>query len=101
MLRLCGAELVEVPALPYSNPNNYQHVARRLAEQLRKSEPNGVLSGPTSGTTSPIREAHYVTTGPEIWEQTGGKVDGFICSVGTGGTLAGASACLQEKKKDS
>jgi cysteine synthase A len=99
MLRLCGAELVEVPALPFSNPNNYQHVARRLAEQLRKSEPNGVLFGDQwNNLDNP--KAHYVSTGPEIWEQTGGKVDGFICSIGTGGTLAGTSAFLQEKKKD-
>lgn len=99
MLRLCGAELVEVPALPYSNPNNYQHVAKRLAEQLRKSEPNGVLFGDQwNNLDNP--KAHYVSTGPEIWEQTGGKVDGFICSIGTGGTLAGTSAFLQEKKKD-
>lgn len=99
MLRLCGAELVEVPALPFSNPNNYQHVARRLAEQLRKNEPNGVLFGDQwNNLDNP--KAHYVSTGPEIWEQTGGKVDGFICSIGTGGTLAGTSAFLQEKKKD-
>jgi cysteine synthase A len=99
MLRLCGAELVEVPALPYSNPNNYQHVARRLADQLRKSESNGVLFGDQwNNLDNP--KAHYVSTGPEIWEQTNGKVDGFICSVGTGGTLAGTSAFLQEKKKD-
>jgi cysteine synthase A len=99
MLRLCGAELVEVPALPYSNPNNYQHVARRLAEQLRKSEPHGVLFGDQwNNLDNP--KAHYVSTGPEIWEQTSGKIDGFICSIGTGGTLAGTSAFLREKKKD-
>ena len=98
-LRLCGAELVEVPALPYSNPNNYQHVARRLADQLRKSEANGVLfADQWNNLDNP--KAHYVSTGPEIWEQTGGKVDGFICSVGTGGTLAGTSAFLREKKKN-
>jgi cysteine synthase A len=99
MLRLCGAELVEVPALPYSDPNNYQHVARRLADQLRKSEPNGVLfADQWNNLDNP--KAHYVSTGPEIWEQTGGKIDGFICSIGTGGTIAGASAFLREKKKD-
>lgn len=99
MLRLCGAELVEVPALPYSNPNNYQHVARRLADQLRKTEPNGVLfADQWNNLDNP--KAHYVSTGPEIWEQTDGKVDGFICSIGTGGTLAGTSAFLQSKKKD-
>ena len=98
-LRLCGAELVEVPALPYSNPNNYQHIARRLADQLRKSEPNGVLFADQWNNLDNLK-AHYVSTGPEIWEQTGGKVDGFICSIGTGGTLAGVSAYLREKKKD-
>jgi cysteine synthase A len=99
MLRLCGAELVEVPALPFSNPNQYQHVGKRLAEQLRKSEPNGVLfADQWNNLDNP--KAHYESTGPEIWQQTGGKVDGFICSVGTGGTLAGTSAFLREKKKD-
>src|SRR5437870_12293060 len=98
-LRLCGAELVEVPALPYSNPNNYQHVARRLADQLRKTEPNGVLfADQWNNLDNP--KAHYVSTGPEIWQETGGKVDGFICAVGTGGTLAGTSAFLRERKKD-
>src|ERR1700712_4898554 len=99
MLRLCGAELIEVPALPYSNPNNYQHVARRLAEQLRKTEPNGVLFGDQWNNLDNAK-AHYESSGPEIWDQTGGKVDGFICSVGTGGTLAGTSAFLREKKKE-
>jgi cysteine synthase A len=99
MLRLCGAELVEVPALPYSNPNNYQHVAKRLADQLRKTEPNGVLfADQWNNLDNP--KAHYVSTGPEIWEQTDGKVDAFICSIGTGGTLAGTAAFLREKKKD-
>src|SRR6478735_2385998 len=99
MLRLCGAQLVEVPALPYSNPNNYQHVARRLANQLRKNEPNGVLFADQWNNLDNAK-AHYVSTGPEIWQQTGGKLDGFICSVGTGGTLAGTSIFLREKKKD-
>jgi len=98
-LRLCGAELVEVPALPYSNPNNYQHVAKRLADQLRKSEPNGVLFADQWNNLDNSK-AHYVSTGPEIWEQTGGKLDAFICSIGTGGTLAGTSAFLREKNKD-
>src|SRR3979411_1846954 len=97
--RLCGAELVEVPALPYSNPNSYQHVARRLADQLRKSEPNGVLFADQWNNLDNLK-AHYVSTGPEIWEQTGGKIDAFICSIGSGGTLAGASAFLREKNKD-
>ncbi|HKH03002.1 MAG TPA: cysteine synthase A [Bradyrhizobium sp.] len=98
-LRLCGAELVEVPALPYSNPNNYQHVAKRLADQLRKTEPKGVLFADQWNNLDNLK-AHYVSTGPEIWEQTGGKIDAFICSIGTGGTLAGTSAYLREKKKD-
>jgi cysteine synthase A len=97
MLRLCGAELVEVPAVPYSNPNNYQHVARRLAEELRRTEPNGVLYADQWNNLD-NRKAHYVSTGPEIWQQTGGTVDGFICSIGTGGTIAGASTFLREKK---
>ena len=99
MLRLCGAELVEVPALPYSNPNNYQHVGRRLAEQLKKTEKNGVIFADQWNNLD-NRKAHYVSTGPEIWEETGGKIDGFICAVGTGGTLAGVSSYLREKKKD-
>jgi cysteine synthase A len=99
MLRLCGAELVEVPALPYSNPNNYQHVGRRLAEKLRKGEPNGVIFADQWNNLD-NRKGHYVSTGPEIWEQTNGKVDGFICSIGTGGTIAGTSQFLREKKKD-
>src|SRR2546423_8094592 len=99
MLRLCGAELVEVPAVPYANPNNYQHVGRRLAEKLRKSERNGVLFADQWNNLD-NRKAHYVTTGPEIWEQTRGKVDGFICAIGTGGTLAGTGTFLREKKKD-
>lgn len=99
MLRLCGAELIEVPAVPYSNPNNYQHVGRRLAEELRKSEPNGVIFADQWNNLD-NRKAHYVSTGPEIWEQTDGKVDAFICAIGTGGTLAGVSTFLREKKKD-
>jgi len=98
MLRLCGAELVEVPALPYSNPNCYQHVGKRLAAQLRKSEPLGVLFADQWNNLDNAK-AHYDSTGPEIWEQTGGKVDGFICSVGTGGTLAGISRYLKEKNQ--
>jgi cysteine synthase A len=99
MLRLCGAELVEVPALPYANPNNYQHVGRRLAEKLRKTEPNGVLFADQWNNLDNAK-AHYESTGPEIWQQTNGKVDAFICSVGTGGTLAGTSRYLKEKNKD-
>ncbi len=98
-LRLFGAELVEVPALPYSNPDNYQHIGRRLAEQLKASETNGVIFADQWNNLD-NRKAHYVSTGPEIWEQTGGNINGFICSVGTGGTLAGVSRYLREKKQD-
>src|SRR4030088_328644 len=98
-LRLCGAELIEVPALPYANPNNFQHIGRRLANRLRRSEPNGVLFADQWNNLDNAK-AHYDSTGPEIWQQTGGKVDGFICSVGTGGTLAGTSRALKEKNKD-
>jgi len=95
-LRLCGAELVEVPALPYANPNNYQHIGRRLADRLRNSEPNGVLFADQWNNLDNSK-AHYESTGPEIWRQTDGKIDGFICSVGSGGTLAGTSMFLKEK----
>jgi cysteine synthase len=98
-LRLYGAELVEVPAKPFSNPNNYQHVGRRLADALRKSEPNGVLFADQWNNLD-NRKAHYVSTGPEIWQQTGGSIDGFICAIGTGGTAAGVSSYLREQKKD-
>ncbi len=99
MLRLCGAALVEVPALPFSNPNNYQHVGRRLAEEMKKTEKNGVIFADQWNNLD-NRKAHYVSTGPEIWEQTQGAIDGFICAVGTGGTLAGVSSFLREKKND-
>jgi cysteine synthase A len=99
MLRLCGAELVEVPVLPFSNPNNFQHVGKRLADQLRKKEPNGVLFADQWNNLDNAK-AHYDSTGPEIWQQTNGKVDGFVCSVGSGGTLAGISRYLKEKNKD-
>jgi len=98
MLRLCGAELVEVPAVPYANPNNYQHIGRRLADELRRNEPNGVLFADQWNNLD-NREAHYASTGPEIWEQTGGTVDGFICAIGTGGTVAGVATYLREKKR--
>ena len=97
MLRLCGAELVEVPAVPYANPDNYQHIGRRLANELRKTEPNGVLFA-DQWNNMDNRKAHYVSTGPEIWRQTDGKVDGFICAIGTGGTIAGASTYLREQR---
>jgi cysteine synthase len=99
MLRLCGAQLIEVPALPYSNPNNYQHVTRRLADELRKTEKNGVLFADQWNNLD-NRAAHHLTTGPEIWQQTGGRIDGFICAVGTGGTLTGTGSFLREKKPD-
>jgi cysteine synthase A len=98
MLRLCGADLREVPAAPYKDPNNYVHVAARLAEQLAESEPHGVLYANQWDNTA-NRQAHYETTGPEIWEQTDGKVDGFICAIGTGGTLAGVAMALRERNQ--
>ncbi|HEU5018962.1 MAG TPA: cysteine synthase A [Pseudolabrys sp.] len=98
-LRLFGAKLVEVPALPFSNPNNYQHVGRRLAEELKKTEENGVIFADQWNNLDNSK-AHYISTGPEIWEETEGKIDGFICSVGSGGTLAGVSRYLKEKDKD-
>jgi cysteine synthase A len=99
MLRLSGADLIEVPAVPYSNPNNYQHIARRMAEQLRQRESNGVLYADQWNNLD-NRLAHYLSTGPEIWRQTDGKIDGFVCAIGTGGTLAGVTQYLREKKKD-
>ncbi len=99
MLRLCGAELVEVPAVGYANPNNYQHVGRRLADQLKAGEKNGCIFADQWNNLDNLK-AHYASTGPEIWQETGGKVDGFICAIGTGGTLAGVSKFLREKKND-
>jgi cysteine synthase A len=98
-LRLCGAELIEVPAVPYGNPNNYQHIGRRLANELRKSESKGVLFADQWNNLD-NRKAHYASTGPEIWEQTNGEIDGFICAIGTGGTVAGVSTYLRERKRD-
>jgi cysteine synthase len=97
MLRQGGAELVEVPAVPYANPNNYVKVAARLAEQLAADYPQGAIFANQFDNIA-NREAHSRTTGPEIWEQTGGKVDGFICAVGTGGTLAGVAVALKSRK---
>src|SRR5919201_6142111 len=88
MLRLCGAELVEVPAVPYKDPNNYVKVSGRLAEQLARTETNGAIWANQFDNVA-NRQGHIETTGPEIWNQTDGKVDGFVCAVGTGGTLAG------------
>lgn len=99
MLRLCGADLREVPAVPYKNPDNYVHFSRRLAEDLAKSEPNGAVWANQFDNTA-NRQGHIDTTGPEIWDQTDGKVDGFICAVGTGGTLAGTGMALKERSKD-
>ncbi len=99
MLRLCGAELREVPAVPYKDPNNYVHVAARLAEELAETEPNGVLYANQWDNVS-NRDGHFRSTGPEIWEQTDGRIDGFTCSIGTGGTLAGVGMFLKEKNKD-
>ncbi|NDW47485.1 cysteine synthase A [Ruegeria sp. PrR005] len=96
MLRLAGAELVQVPAAPYRNPNNFVHYSRRLAEELNKSLPNGAVWANQFDNIA-NKQAHVETTGPEIWEQTGGKVDGFICAVGSGGTLAGVAEALQPK----
>jgi cysteine synthase A len=96
MLRLAGAELVQVPAAPYRNPNNYVRYSGRLAEALAKSEPNGAIWANQFDNVA-NRQAHIETTGPEIWEQTGGNVDGFICAVGSGGTLAGVATALQSK----
>ncbi len=96
MLRLAGAELVQVPAAPYRNPNNYVRYSGRLAEALAKTEPNGAIWANQFDNVA-NRQAHIETTGPEIWDQTGGKVDGFICAVGSGGTLAGVAAALQPK----
>ena len=98
MLRLCGADLREVPAVPYKDPGNYVHVSGRLAKDLATSEPNGAIWANQFDNVA-NRRGHYETTGPEIWEQTNGKVDGFVCSVGTGGTLAGVAMFLKEKRK--
>ncbi|SMO64024.1 cysteine synthase A [Thalassovita litoralis] len=96
MLRLAGAQLIEVPAAPYKNPNNYVRYSGRLAAELAKTEPNGAIWANQFDNVA-NRQAHVETTGPEIWEQTGGKVDGFICAVGSGGTLAGVADALQPK----
>ncbi|MGR3712573.1 MAG: cysteine synthase A [Shimia sp.] len=96
MLRLAGAELVQVPAAPYKNPNNYVRYSGRLAAELAKTEPNGAIWANQFDNVA-NRQSHVETTGPEIWEQTGGKVDGFVCAVGSGGTLAGVAEALQPK----
>ncbi|UWR04496.1 cysteine synthase A [Ruegeria conchae] len=96
MLRLAGAQLVQVPAAPYRNPNNFVHYSRRLAEELAQTEPNGAIWANQFDNVA-NRQAHVETTGPEIWDQTGGKVDGFVSAVGSGGTLAGVAEVLQPK----
>ena len=94
MLRLQGAELIEVPAVPYKNPNNYVKLSGRLAERLATEIPEGAIWANQFDNLA-NREGHRLTTGPEIWVQTGGKVDGFTCAVGTGGTLAGVAMALK------
>ena len=96
MLRLAGAELVQVPAAPYKNPNNYVRYSERLANELAKTEPNGAIWANQFDNVA-NRRAHIETTGPEIWSQTDGKVDGFVAAVGSGGTLAGCAEYLQPK----
>ncbi len=96
MLRLVGADLRLVPAVPYSNPDNYVRFSGRLAEELAKTEPNGVVWANQFDNTA-NREGHRLTTGPEIWEQTGGRIDAFTCAVGSGGTLAGIGLALKER----
>lgn len=99
MLRLCGADLRLVPALPFKDPGNYIRTSERLAEELAASEANGVIWANQFDNTA-NRDGHYRTTGPEIWAQTDGKVDGFIAAVGTGGTLTGTGLALKERKRD-
>jgi cysteine synthase A len=99
MLRLCGADLREVPAVPYKDPNNYVHVSRRLAEELDAEMPEGAIWANQFDNVA-NRQGHFETTGPEIWRQTEGKVDAFICAVGTGGTLAGVGMYLKQQKPD-
>ncbi|MBT3140355.1 cysteine synthase A [Phaeobacter gallaeciensis] len=96
MLRLAGAQLVQVPAAPYRNPNNFVRYSERLARELNKTEPNGAIWANQFDNIA-NRQAHIETTGPEIWEQTEGNVDGFVCAVGSGGTLAGIADVLQPK----
>jgi cysteine synthase A len=97
-IRLLGAELIEVDAVPYANPNNYVRYSGRLAEELAASEPNGAIWA-NQFDNQANRRAHYSTTAQEIWQQTGGKLDGFICAVGSGGTLGGVSLALKEKNR--
>jgi len=96
MLRLCGAELILAPGVPYANPSNYVHHSRRLAEELAAKEPNGAIWANQFDNVA-NRIAHYRTTGPEIWEQTAGEIHGFTCAIGSGGTLAGVGMALKER----
>ena len=99
VIRSHGARLIEVDAAPFSSPNHFVHYSRRLAEELNESEPNGAIWANQFDNLANKR-AHETTTGPEIWKQTGGKIDGFICAVGSGGTLAGVAASLRQHKPD-
>jgi cysteine synthase len=99
MLRLCGVDLRLVPAVPYANPMNYARYSGRLAEEIAKEEPNGVIWANQFDNLA-NRRGHYETTGPEIWAETEGKVDGFTCSMGTGGTLSGVGIALKERNRD-
>ena len=99
MLRMCRADVREVPAVPYRDPDNYVKYSGRLAEELDETEPNGAIWANQFDNTA-NRDGHYRTTGPEIWEQTDGEIDGFVCAVGTGGTLAGVGAFLRERNRD-
>src|SRR5262245_31355228 len=96
MLRLCGAELIEVPAVPYKDPNNYVHVSERKAKELAARDSAGAIWANQFDNVA-NRDGHYRTTGPEIWQQTDGKVDGFTCAVGSGGTLGGVARALKER----
>ncbi len=98
-IRLLGAELVEVDAVPYSNPDNYVRFSWRLAEEFNQTEPNGAIWANQFDNVA-NRQAHVETTGPEIWEQTEGRIDGFICAVGSGGTLAGVAEALRSRRSD-
>ncbi|MCY4309345.1 MAG: cysteine synthase A [Rhodobacteraceae bacterium] len=99
MLTLAGAELVEVPAVPYRDPNNYVKYSQRLAIELDRTEENGAIWANQFDNVA-NKKGHYLTTAPEIWNQTGGKIDGFVCAVGTGGTLAGVADGLREQNPD-
>jgi cysteine synthase A len=99
VIKILGAELIEVPAVPYKNPNNYIKLSGRLAEQLARSEPNGAIWANQFDNVA-NRDGHIRTTAQEIWAQTGGKIDGFVSAVGSGGTLAGVALGLKGKSKD-